>query len=111
MIILKILTSSIWLDILGNFFISKKTQFEQSKTKSQPILDVWSVLKLTDVWLITFMSTESLNRTSDVIETPRVNIDVLKQRLAVQQKKDRLKRTIIVSTICVSLGTLALLVN
>ena len=57
------------------------------------------------------MSTESLNRTLDVIETPRVNIDVLKQRLAVQQKKDRLKRTIIVSSICVSLGTLALLVN
>jgi hypothetical protein len=57
------------------------------------------------------MSTDSLNRTSDVIETPKVNIDVLKQRLAVQQKKDRLKRTIIVSTICVSVGTLALLVN
>ena len=57
------------------------------------------------------MSTESLNRTSVVIETPKVNIDVLKQRLAVQQKKDRLKRTIIVSTICVSVGTLALLVN
>ena len=111
MIILKILSSSISLDILGNFFISKKTQFEQSQTKSQPILDVWSVLKLTDVWLITLMSTESLNRTSDVVETPRVNMDVLKQRLAVQQKKDRLKRTIIVSTICVSLGTLALLVN
>ena len=74
-------------------------------------MDVWSVLKLTDVWLIRLMSTESLNRTSDVIETPKVNIDVLKQRLAVQQKKDRLKRTIIVSTICVSVGTLALLVN
>ena len=57
------------------------------------------------------MSTESLNRTSDVIETPKVNIDVLKQRLAIQQKKDRLKRTIIVSTICVSVGTLALLIN
>ena len=57
------------------------------------------------------MSTESLNRISDGIETPRVNIDILKQRLAVQQKKDRLKRTIIVSTICVSLGILALLVN
>jgi hypothetical protein len=57
------------------------------------------------------MSTESLNRISDGIETPRVNIDILKQRLAVQQKKDRLKRTIIVSTICISLGILALLVN
>ena len=57
------------------------------------------------------MIIESLNRTSDVIETPKVNIDVLKQRLAVQQKKDRIKRTIIVSTICISVGTLALLVN
>ena len=93
------------------FSYLKKTQFEQSQTKSQPILDVWSVLRLSDVWLIAFMSTESLNRTSDVVETPRVNIDVLKLRLAVQQKKDRLKRTIIVSSICVSLGTLALLVN
>ena len=63
------------------------------------------------------MSTESLNRTSDVIQDPsqvintRVNADVLKQRLATQQKKNRLKRTIIISTICVSVGTLALLVN
>ena len=55
------------------------------------------------------MSTESLNRTSDVIETPRVNIDVLKQRLAVQQKKDKLKRTIILSTVVASLGVLTML--
>ena len=57
------------------------------------------------------MSTESLNRTSIVIETPRVNVDVLKQRLAVQKKKDKLKRTIIFSTVCVSLGALTLLAN
>ena len=37
------------------------------------------------------MSTESLNRTSVVIETPRVNVDVLKQRLLVQKKKERVK--------------------
>jgi hypothetical protein len=55
------------------------------------------------------MSTESLNRTSDVIETPRVNVDVLKQRLAVQKKKDKLKRTIIFSTVFVSLGALTIL--
>ena len=55
------------------------------------------------------MSTESLNRTSDVIETPRVNVDVLKQRLLVQKKKDRVKKTIIFSTVCVSLGALTLL--
>ena len=41
------------------------------------------------------MSMESLNRTSDVIETPRVNVDVLKQRLVDQKKKDKLKKTII----------------
>ncbi|MDB3983016.1 hypothetical protein N9419_06105 [Candidatus Pelagibacter sp.] len=54
------------------------------------------------------MSTESLNRTSVIIETPRVNVDVLKQRLAVQHRKDKVKRTIIFSTICVSLGVLTL---
>ena len=57
------------------------------------------------------MSTESLNRTSVVIETPRVNVDVLKQRLAVQKRKDKLKKTIIFSTVCVSLGALTFLAN
>ena len=61
------------------------------------------------------MSIESLKRTSDVIEDPsqvintRVNVDVLKQRLIEQKKKDRIKRTIIFSTVCVSLGALTLL--
>ena len=55
------------------------------------------------------MSTESSNRTSDIVETPRVNVDVLKQRLIEQKKKDRVKRTIIFSTVCVSLGALTLL--
>ena len=57
------------------------------------------------------MSTESLNRTSVVIETPRVNVDVLKQRLIEQKKKDKFKRTIIFSTVCVSLGALTILAN
>ena len=64
------------------------------------------------------MSMESLNRTSDIvetpsqsIETPRVNVDVLKQRLIEQKKKDRVKRTIIFSTVCVSLGALTFLAN
>ena len=59
------------------------------------------------------MSTESLNRTSDIvgtpsqsIETPKVNVDVLKQRIIDQKKKDKFKRTIIFSTVCVSLGAL-----
>ena len=63
------------------------------------------------------MSTESLNRTSDVIETPsqigetpiRVNVDVLKQRIIDQKKKDKFKRNIIVSGVCVSIGVLTFL--
>ena len=55
------------------------------------------------------MSTESLNRTSDVIEAPRVNVDVLKQRIIDQKKKQKVKRTVIFSTVCVSLGVLTLL--
>ena len=65
------------------------------------------------------MSMESLNRTSDVVETPsqfgntpiRVNVDVLKQRIIDQKKKDKFKRTIIFSTVCVSLGALTILAN
>jgi hypothetical protein len=63
------------------------------------------------------MSTESLNRTSNVIETPsqigktpiRVNIDVLKQRLLNEKKKEKVKRTIIVSSVVASLGVLSFL--
>ena len=55
------------------------------------------------------MSTESLNRTSVVIETPRVNVDVLKQRLLVQKKKDKIKRNVTFSTVCLSLGFLTIL--
>ena len=63
------------------------------------------------------MSTESLNRTYDVAKDPslvintRVNVDVLKQRIIDQKKKDKFKRTIIFSTVCVSLGALTLLAN
>ena len=63
------------------------------------------------------MSTESLNRTSDVAKDPslvintRVNVDVLKQRIIDQKKKDKFKRTIIFSTVCVYLGALTLLAN
>jgi len=63
------------------------------------------------------MSTESLNRTSDVIETPsqigdtptRVNVDVLKQRIIDQKKKDKFKRNIIFSGVFVSIGVLTIL--
>jgi len=63
-----------------------------------------------------YMSTESLNRTSVVSKDPspqvintRVNVDVLKQRLLDQKKKERVKRTIIFSSVCVSLGVLTIL--
>ena len=88
------------------------------------------------------MSTESLNRTSDITETPsqisknsnileldvlkqkintleasvrarktskRVNIEVLKQRLYEEKKKEKVKRTIILSSVIVSLGALTML--
>ena len=63
------------------------------------------------------MSTESLNRTSNVINDPslvintRVNVDVLKQKIIDQKKKDKFKKTIIFSTVCVSLGALTILAN
>ena len=63
------------------------------------------------------ISMESLNRTSDVIQTPsqigetpiRVNVDVLKQRIIDQKKKDKFKRNIIVSSVCISIGVLSIL--
>ena len=62
------------------------------------------------------MSTESLNRTSDletpsqIVETPkRVNVDVLKQRLLEEKNKEKVKRTIILSSVIVSLGALTML--
>ena len=55
------------------------------------------------------MSTESLNRTSSVVETPRVNVDVLKQKIIEEKKKEKVKRTVILSTVCVSLGVLTYL--
>ena len=63
------------------------------------------------------MFSESLNRTSNVnkdtsqVINTRVNVDVLKQRIIDQKKKDKFKRTIIFSTVCVSLGALTLLAN
>ena len=63
------------------------------------------------------MKNEDLNRQSSFIEEPtqeietplRVNVDVLKQRLIEQKRKDRVKRTIILSTVVVSLGALTVL--
>ena len=62
------------------------------------------------------MSTVNLKRTSDVIEDPsqavlktRVNVDVLMQKIIDQKKKDKLKNTIIFSTVLVSISALTYL--
>ena len=63
------------------------------------------------------MSSESLNRTPEIVETPsqhvvipkRVNVDVLKQRLLEEKKKEKVKRTIILSSVVVSIGALTFL--
>ena len=63
------------------------------------------------------MNNEDLNRTSHVVEDPtqkteaplRVNVDVLKQRLIEQKRKEKVKRTIILSTVVVSLSALTVL--
>ena len=50
----------------------------------------------------------SKNLNSNVLKQ-RVNVDILKQRLLKQKKKDRFKRTIILSTVVLSLGALTML--
>ena len=63
------------------------------------------------------MKFQGLNKTSNITEEPiqetetpiRVNVDVLKQRLIEQKRKDKVKRTIILSTVVVSLGALTVL--
>ena len=50
----------------------------------------------------------SKNLNSNVLKQ-RVNVDILKQRLLKQKKKDRFKRTIILSTVVVSLSALTML--
>ena len=62
------------------------------------------------------MSTESLNRTSDISQDPSlvnetriVNVDVLKQRLINEKKKENIKNSIIFSiflSILVAIGML-----
>ena len=56
------------------------------------------------------MSIKSLMRTSEVVETSiRVNVDVLKKRIVDQKKKERIKATIIFSTVLVSISALTYL--
>ena len=74
------------------------------------------------------MSTESFNRTSDNIETPSIKLDVLKQkketqkskkvcfnklsqRLHVSQKKDKLRNTVIICSVFLTIGALGFIVG
>ena len=84
---------------------------------SQPILDNPPIQIKFNSCLFISMSTESFNRTSEIVETPsqysetpkRVNVDVLKQRLLEVKKKEKVKRTIILSSVIVSIGALTML--
>ena len=63
------------------------------------------------------MNNQGLNRTSITAEyhtqkseaPPRVNVDVLKQRLIDEKRKEKVKRTIIFTSVVVSLGALTIL--
>ena len=75
------------------------------------------MLNFLTTWFNVVMNNEGLNRTSIVVKDPttrdetppRVNVDVLKQRLIEQKRKDKVKRTIILSTLVVSLGAITML--
>ena len=63
------------------------------------------------------MNNQVLNKSSNIVEEntqksetpPRVNVDVLKQRLIDEKRKKKVKRTIIFSSVVVSLGALTIL--
>mgnify|MGYP001467657536 CR=1 FL=1 len=80
-------------------------------------MDSCHISNFITTWFNALMNNESSNRISTVIEDPsrktetplRVNVDVLKQRLIEQQRKDKVKRTILLSTVVVSLGAITML--
>ena len=74
------------------------------------------------------MSTESFNRTSDNVQTPSIKLDVLKQkkeiqkskkvcfnklshRLHISQKKDKLRSTVIICSVFLTIGLLGFIVG
>ena len=74
------------------------------------------------------MSTESFNRTSDNIQTPSIKLDVLKQKketqkskkvcfnklnhkLHLSQKKDKLRNTVIICSVFLTIGLLGFIVG
>ena len=74
------------------------------------------------------MSTESFNRTSDNVQTPSIKLDVLKQKKEIQkskkvcfnklnhklhisQKKDKLRNTLIICSVFLTVGLLGFIVG
>ena len=75
------------------------------------------------------MSTESLNRTSNNIETPNINTDVLNQnnsqskrskklcihtlnkRLISSKKKEKFKNLVIVSSVLITMGVMSFIIT
>ena len=75
------------------------------------------------------MSIKSLNRISDIIETPSINVGVqeqnitnagisqrtcintLRKRLIESKKKDKLKNVVIVSSVLLSVGVISFIVG
>ena len=80
-------------------------------------MDSPNISNFITTWFNKLMNNKVLNRTPNVVEDPiketeaplRVNVDVLKQRLIEQKRKEKVKRTIILSTVVVSLGALTVL--
>ena len=80
-------------------------------------MDSPNISNFITTWFNELMNNEGLNRTSNVVEAPtqeteapfRVNVHILKQRLIEQKRKEKVKRTIILSTLVVSLGALTVL--
>ena len=74
------------------------------------------------------MSTESFNRTSDNVQTPSIKLDVLNQKketqkskkvcfnklnhkLHISQKKDKLRNTVIICSVFLTIGLLGFIVG
>ncbi len=80
-------------------------------------MDSSKILNSATTWFNINMNNFIFNKSSDILATPsqevktspKVNVEVLKQRLIDQKRRERVKRTIIFSTVVVSLGALTVL--
>tara|TARA_B100000131_G_scaffold280455_1_gene286366 strand:+ start:1343 stop:1546 length:204 start_codon:yes stop_codon:yes gene_type:complete len=63
--------------------------------------------------LIIFMKSNSLNRTSTIEMTPqcKVDVDVLKRRIFLKKKKEKIQNRVILASAIVSLGVISYFVG